>query len=160
MLLDLHWLKQNDQYRYSYRKNVQSVKLHVLKRKNFSFFQCTKNGPTITTMAALSHRIDFRSDRKYQSQVAMKFSLIVFHRELSKISPTACVIISKIGLKQDFTASSSKALPKHRFEGKNVTVRYHAFYNLWFVTWVKQWSTVSVFYCRNAGNMTFASRFR
>jgi len=32
-------------------------------------------------------------------QVAVKFGAVNFRRELSQISPTACVIISKIALK-------------------------------------------------------------
>jgi len=32
----------------------------------------------------------------------MKFSLIIFRREPSQNLPTACLIISKIALKQDF----------------------------------------------------------
>jgi len=32
----------------------------LLKCKNFSFFQDTKNGPTVITFLPLNHHIDFR----------------------------------------------------------------------------------------------------
>jgi len=45
--------------------NSQSAKLQFLKRKNFSFFEDTENGPKITTLLPLNHRIDFRGDSAY-----------------------------------------------------------------------------------------------
>jgi len=43
-------------------ENTQSTELHFLKTKNVSFFEDTKNGPTIITLLLLNHRIDFRCD--------------------------------------------------------------------------------------------------
>jgi len=64
-----------------------------------------------------NHRIDFRGDCEYKLQVAVKFSLVNFRRELSQIPPTVCVFISKIALKQAFE-SFGRALPHHRFVGQ------------------------------------------
>jgi len=44
-------------------------------------------------------------------------------------------------LKEDFTAFG-RVLPKYCFVGKNVTVYYNAFYDIWFVAWEKQFSWV------------------
>jgi len=63
----------------------------------------------------LNHRIDFRGDSELQ--VAVKFGAVNFHRELSQISPTVCVIISKMALKQVLMAFG-KALLNHCFAGK------------------------------------------
>jgi len=60
----------------------------------------------------LNHRIDFRRDSELQ--VAVKFGAVNFHRELSQIHPTVCVIISKTALKQVFM-TFGKALPNHCF---------------------------------------------
>jgi len=46
-------LFESDQYWYS-SENTNSVKPHFLKRKCFSFFEDTKNGPTIITMWPLN----------------------------------------------------------------------------------------------------------
>jgi len=68
-------------------------------------------------------------------QDAVKFSLVDFRRELSHTPPTVCIIIiSKIALKEDFMAFG-RALPNHVSQAKNVTVRYHVFYNLCLVQW-------------------------
>jgi len=42
--------------------NTQSTELHFLKTKNVSFFEDTKNGPTIITLLPLNHHIDSRCD--------------------------------------------------------------------------------------------------
>ena len=43
-------------------ENNQSVEQHSLKTKNVSFFEDTKNRPTIITLLRLNHHIDFRCD--------------------------------------------------------------------------------------------------
>ena len=43
-------------------ENTQSVEQHSLKTKNVSFFEDTKNRPTIITLLLLNHRISFRCD--------------------------------------------------------------------------------------------------
>ena len=43
-------------------ENTQSIELHFLKTKNVSFFEVTKNGPTIITLSPLNHHIVFRCD--------------------------------------------------------------------------------------------------
>jgi len=63
-----------------------------------------------------------------------KASLDIFRRVLSQISLT---ILYNVALKQDFIALG-KALSKHGFLGKYVTVRYHVFHNLCSITSVKQ----------------------
>jgi len=50
-------------------------------------------------------------------QVAVKFSLIIFRRELSQIPPNLCVTICKIALKQVLMIFG-RALPNHCFVGK------------------------------------------
>jgi len=37
----------------------------MFQEENFSFFEDSKNGPTITTLLPLNHRLDFRGDCKY-----------------------------------------------------------------------------------------------
>jgi len=43
-------------------ENNQSTELYFIKTKNVSFFEDTKNGPTIITLLPLNHHIDFRCD--------------------------------------------------------------------------------------------------
>jgi len=45
--------------------DTQSAKLQFSKRKNFSFFEDTENGPKIITLLPLNYRIDFRGDSEY-----------------------------------------------------------------------------------------------
>jgi len=42
-------------------ENTQSVKLHFLKTKNFSFFEDVKICPTIITLPPRNHHINFRA---------------------------------------------------------------------------------------------------
>jgi len=76
-------------------ENTQAAKLQFLKRTNFSFFEDTENCPKITTLLPLNHRIDFRGNTEYYVQVAVKFSCIIFRRELSQIPPKYVLLFAK-----------------------------------------------------------------
>ena len=46
-------------------ENSSSAELQFLMRKNFIFFEGTKNDPTIITLLPLNHRMDCRCDWEY-----------------------------------------------------------------------------------------------
>jgi len=62
----------------------------------------------------------------------MKFSLVNFRREMSQISPTYVLSLAKLPRNKSPWPSVEHCqtiVP----QAKNVTVGYHAFYNLWLV---------------------------
>jgi len=89
-----------------------------LQRKIFSLFEDSKNGPRIIKLSPLNHHIDFHGNSEYLLQVAVKLSLVIFHRELSYILQTACVIVNKTALSLH---GLRRVLPNHCFTGK----KYH-----------------------------------
>jgi len=91
-------------------------KTPFFQEEDFSFFESSKNGPKIITLLPLNHRRTFVAIANINCKLPSSLAQ-VFHRELSQIPPTVCVIITKIALKQDFMAFG-KALPSHCFVGK------------------------------------------
>jgi len=53
-------LVESHQYWYSYRK-IPNWSNPIFQEENFSFFEDSRNGPTIITLLPLTHCIDFRS---------------------------------------------------------------------------------------------------
>ena len=57
-------LVESNQYCYSYRK-IPNRSNPIFQEENFSFFEDSKNVPTIITLLPLTRRIDFRSKSEY-----------------------------------------------------------------------------------------------
>jgi len=102
---------------------IEEEKLQFLWR----YWKWSDNHNTAATQS--SHRLSLRL------RVVIKFIRIVFLPVLSQISPTACLFISKIALKQDFIKFPVQHCPNIVSYAKRITVRYHVLYKLWFITW-------------------------
>jgi len=65
--------------------------------------------------------------RKYQiGQTSFFLEEKLQFLEDTKIGPTIITLLPRINF--------GRALPKHCFVGKNVTIRFQVFYHLWFVS--------------------------
>jgi len=69
---DIKILVKSDQYWHSYRK-IPNRSNSIFQEETFSFFEDSKNGPTIITLLPLNHHINFHNDSEYYLQVAVKF---------------------------------------------------------------------------------------
>jgi len=76
--------------------------------------------------------MDFRGDSEYYLQVAVNFGPDIFCRELSQITPTVCVIITK-NCKETSRHGLQQSIAKPLIVGRNMAVHYNVFYKFWLV---------------------------